>query len=69
MAGVLRVMRPLVDVASAPFLRQAGGLAGAIALGIALYGVFLRLLSPGDAKDLAAAVRHAARPAGRKEAR
>ena len=69
MAGVLRVMRPLIDVASASFLRQAGGLAGAIALGIALYGVFLRLLSPGDAKDLAAAVRHAARPADRKEAR
>jgi hypothetical protein len=40
-----------------------------IVLGIALYGIFLRLRRPKDAKELAAAVLHAARSAVRKEVR
>jgi len=69
MGGVLLWLRPLVDVAGAPFGRQAAGLAGAIALGIVLYFLFFLVLSPKDARELTAAVLHAARPAGRKEDR
>ncbi len=69
MAGALLLVRPLIDVPAAPFVRQAAGLLGGIAAGVVLYGLFLRLLSPRDARELTAAVFHAARPAGRKEAR
>ena len=69
MGGALLWLKPLVDVAGAPFARQAAGLAGAIALGVALYFLFFLVLSPRDARELAAAVLHAARPGGRKEER
>lgn len=69
MAGVLRLLRAVIDAPTAPFLRQAAALGGAIALGIGLYGLFLRLICPKDARELAAVVFHAARRrrAGREE--
>jgi len=69
MAGVLLLGRPLIDIPAATFLRQAAGLAGGIGAGVIVYGLALRLASPKDARELAAAVVHAVRPAGRKEAR
>ena len=69
MAGVLRLLRPAIDSPTVPFLRQAAALGGAIVLGIGLYGLFLRLISPKDARELAAVVFHAARKGnpGREE--
>jgi putative peptidoglycan lipid II flippase len=67
MGGALVWLKPVVDVAGAPFARQAAGLAGAIVLGIGLYFLFFLVLGPRDARELAAAVLHAARPGRRKE--
>ncbi|MEN6310914.1 MAG: murein biosynthesis integral membrane protein MurJ [Acidobacteriota bacterium] len=69
MAAALLLLRPAIDVPAAPFVRQAAGLAAGIILGIAAYGLFLRLISPADARNLMAVVRHAVRPgrAGAKD--
>jgi putative peptidoglycan lipid II flippase len=69
MAGVLRLLRPVIDVGTAPFVRQAAALAGAIGLGMAVYFLFLWIFSPKDARELAATVFHAARPGAREEVR
>lgn len=68
MAAALLFFRPVIDVATAPFARQAAGLAAAIALGIGLYILSLWLISPKEAKSLVGTVLHAARPRARKEA-
>jgi putative peptidoglycan lipid II flippase len=69
MAGILLVLRPVIDVATAPFARQAAGLAAAIVLGISLYVSFLWLISPKEARGLVRTVLQAARPVAREEVR
>jgi putative peptidoglycan lipid II flippase len=53
MAGALSLAGPLVDDPGAPFVRQVAVLLGAIVLGIAIYGLVLRILGPQETRALA----------------
>ncbi len=61
MAACLWFLRPLIEPGGASFLRQALGLAAGIVLGIGLYLGLLRLISPGDVKNLSGLLARAAR--------